>query len=182
MPAWRRQARCCWARGRVPDDPTGGRPRRRSAVGHGRDRGDVGRQDTAAEKPPPASFPGMAGMDRRAAGRVELLLQTAGPEGHAGRLGAIQGHGRGVRIRIQIEGRVKCENPVCLAGVRLFRFFNAHAIGRRVWKYLRIAKQAAAAARCLSVCPLTMEPNEKIFSSRNSSNLASAYSAAAITQ
>jgi hypothetical protein len=31
-------------------------------------------------------------------------------------------------------------------------------IGRRVWKYLRIAKQAAAAARCLIVCPLRMDP------------------------
>lgn len=56
------------------------------------------------------------------------------------------------------------------------------AIGRRVCKSLRIARLAAAAARCLSVCPLTIEPSEKIFSSRNSSNLASAYSAAAITQ
>jgi hypothetical protein len=56
------------------------------------------------------------------------------------------------------------------------------AIGWRVCKSLRIARLAAAAARCLSVCPLTIEPSEKIFSSRNSSNLASAYSAAAITQ
>ena len=30
-------------------------------------------------------------------------------------------------------------------------------IGWRVWKYLRIAKQAAAAARCLIVCPLRMK-------------------------
>jgi hypothetical protein len=59
---------------------------------------------------------------------------------------------------------------------------NHGAIGRRVCKSLRIARLAAAAARCLSVCPLTIEPSEKIFSSRNSSNLASAYSAAAITQ
>jgi hypothetical protein len=59
---------------------------------------------------------------------------------------------------------------------------NYGAIGRRVCKSLRIARLAAAAARCLSVCPLTIEPSEKIFSSRNSSNLASAYSAAAITQ
>jgi hypothetical protein len=59
---------------------------------------------------------------------------------------------------------------------------NYGAIGRRVCKSLRIARLAAAAARCLSVCPLTIEPSEKIFSSRNSNNLASAYSAAAITQ
>jgi hypothetical protein len=59
---------------------------------------------------------------------------------------------------------------------------NYGAIGRRVCKSLRIARLAAAAARCLSVCPLTISPKEKIFSSKNSSNLASAYSAAAITQ
>jgi hypothetical protein len=30
-------------------------------------------------------------------------------------------------------------------------------IGRRVWKYLKIAKQAAAAAMCLIVCPLRIQ-------------------------
>ena len=35
---------------------------------------------------------------------------------------------------------------------------RAIVIGRRVWKYLRIAKQAAAAAMCLIVCPLRMDP------------------------
>jgi hypothetical protein len=33
-------------------------------------------------------------------------------------------------------------------------------IGRRVRKYLRTAKEAAAAAKCLSVCPLRIEPAE----------------------
>ena len=33
-------------------------------------------------------------------------------------------------------------------------------IGRRVWKYLRIAKHAAAAAKCFSVCPLNKFPTE----------------------
>jgi len=33
-------------------------------------------------------------------------------------------------------------------------------IGRRVWKYLRIAKHAAAAAKCLRVCPLDKLPAE----------------------
>jgi hypothetical protein len=37
---------------------------------------------------------------------------------------------------------------------------NYGAIGRRVCKSLRIARLAAAAARCLSVCPLTIEPSE----------------------
>ena len=32
--------------------------------------------------------------------------------------------------------------------------------GRRIWKYRRIAKQALAAAKCLSVCPLRMNPTE----------------------
>jgi hypothetical protein len=39
-------------------------------------------------------------------------------------------------------------------------FRGIHAIGRRVWKCLRIAKQAPAPARCLSVCPLTKCPVE----------------------
>ena len=39
-------------------------------------------------------------------------------------------------------------------------FYTTPSIGRRVWKSLRIAKPAAAAARCLSVCPLTIEPTE----------------------
>jgi hypothetical protein len=34
---------------------------------------------------------------------------------------------------------------------------NDQAIGRRFWKYLSIAKQATAAKRCLSVCPLRMK-------------------------
>ena len=33
-------------------------------------------------------------------------------------------------------------------------------IGRRVWKYLRIAKHAAAAAKCFRVCPLNKFPTE----------------------
>jgi hypothetical protein len=40
------------------------------------------------------------------------------------------------------------------------RIVRDHAIGRRAWKCLRIATQAAAAARCLSVCPLTKCPSE----------------------
>jgi transposase len=57
---------------------------------------------------------------------------------------------------------------------RAWSFYTTPSIGRRVRKSLRIAKPAAAAARCLSVCPLTIEPTEQIFSSRNSSSLASA--------
>ena len=38
--------------------------------------------------------------------------------------------------------------------------YTTPSIGRRVWKSLRIAKPAAAAARCLSVCPLRIEPAE----------------------
>jgi hypothetical protein len=34
---------------------------------------------------------------------------------------------------------------------------NDQAMGRRFWKYLSIAKQATAAKRCLSVCPLRMK-------------------------
>ena len=32
--------------------------------------------------------------------------------------------------------------------------------GRRVWKYRRMAKQALTAAKCLSACPLRMNPTE----------------------
>jgi hypothetical protein len=34
------------------------------------------------------------------------------------------------------------------------------SISRRVWKSLRIAKPAAAAAKCLRVCPLRIDPTE----------------------
>ena len=43
---------------------------------------------------------------------------------------------------------------------RAYSFYTTPLIGRRVRKSLRIAKPAAAAARCLSVCPLTIEPTE----------------------
>ena len=38
----------------------------------------------------------------------------------------------------------------------------AQETGWRIWKYRRIAKQALAAAKCLSVCPLRMNPTESI--------------------
>ena len=45
-----------------------------------------------------------------------------------------------------------------------YRGFYYHFLdmktGRRVWKYRRTAKQALAAAKCLSVCPLRMNPTE----------------------
>src|SRR5208337_623941 len=43
---------------------------------------------------------------------------------------------------------------------RILDYTGDGVISRRVWKYLRIAKQAAAAARCLSVCPLRIDPAE----------------------
>jgi hypothetical protein len=45
-------------------------------------------------------------------------------------------------------------------GTRAQPFYTMPSMGRRVRKSLRIAKPAAAAARCLSVCPLTIEPTE----------------------
>ena len=39
---------------------------------------------------------------------------------------------------------------------------SCYVSSRRVWKHLKIAKHAAAAARCLSVCPLNKYPAEKI--------------------
>jgi hypothetical protein len=56
----------------------------------------------------------------------------------------------------------KCRLAILLGSKALVRLAlrGFHAIGRRVWKCLRIAKQAAAAARCLSVCPLTRCPVE----------------------
>jgi hypothetical protein len=53
-------------------------------------------------------------------------------------------------------------------------FYTTPSIVRRVWNSRRTAKPPAAAARCLSVCPLTIEPAENTFSSKNSNNFASA--------
>src|SRR5690242_6667795 len=50
----------------------------------------------------------------------------------------------------------KCKN---VRNARAHQPGNQQAgIRCRVWKYLRMAKQAAAAAKCFNVCPLKIEP------------------------
>jgi hypothetical protein len=63
------------------------------------------------------------------------------------------------------DGDASFPQPACRKVVRLLALavlrppLPCH-IGRRIWKYRRTAKPAAAAARCLSVCPLKIWPIE----------------------
>ncbi len=63
--------------------------------------------------------------------------------------------------------------PISVLGYAPVNTFVIGAIGRRISKSLSTAKPAVAAARCFSVWPLIMPPNEKIASSKYSNTLAS---------
>ena len=85
--------------------------------------------------------------------------------------GAIMGRGAYALLRRSVQAvsaTTAAPPPRSARSYRSIARFASNAsssIGRRAWKSLRIAKQAAAAARCLSVCPLRIDPAEKIASS-----------------
>ena len=103
--------------------PTRGRARRqreaRDRCGRSRavanrcgHRSDLGGRDRPSKEPPSASFVSLAGVDRGENGWVERLLQTAGAQDHARRIGSIRYNGLWFRDRRRNHGQVQCANPV----------------------------------------------------------------------
>ncbi len=64
------------------------------------------------------------------------------------------------RSRIDAVSAFRARRPCGQSEVQIAG--SCYVKSRRVWKHLNIAKHAAAAARCLRVCPLNKSPAEKI--------------------